>query len=336
MIIDRTAGVTPTRFVDRRLRQEIGQLIGKASRDDLLLAFLWVNECQVAQELCTAWKNHLDVLEREVRSADERRAATAASTWHADTRDEITKAAHQASSTLLTGLQRESAEARQAHGECSVVFRDLSLRFGRPLREQVPTADPSGAAAVLDTLAPLRDQLGPATHRLQTLLAHDRDALHDLAVQESYRRQSAGSKSSVPLADLDAMSSSEFTSLVEMMLQRDGFRTTRLVGAGDLISATCLRGHATLFSSHRVRGPRGWRPNPPEKISTPILHAARLASDGHSPEVVVVTTNGGFSGPARRYAVEHDMRLLDRNGLQRWAEWEEPMECVVGHELDVA
>lgn len=54
VIIDRAAGVTPARFTDRALRQKIGGIIGKETRDDMLRAFLWVSECQIAEETCNA------------------------------------------------------------------------------------------------------------------------------------------------------------------------------------------------------------------------------------------------------------------------------------------
>ncbi|MET8134141.1 hypothetical protein ABZV24_19665 [Streptomyces sp. NPDC005251] len=109
MMIDRAAGVTPTRFVDRGLRQEIGGLIGKATRDDMLRTFLWVSECQIAQEICEAWEKFISSLDREVRDANSLKAATDRTySWVPDSRDEITKDCHDASSALLAELQGPS------------------------------------------------------------------------------------------------------------------------------------------------------------------------------------------------------------------------------------
>ncbi|MGC4986662.1 restriction endonuclease [Streptomyces sp. DT193] len=338
MIIDRAAGVTPTRFVDRGLRQEIGGFIGKATRDDMLRTFLWVSECQIAQEICTAWEELITSLDNESRDADCRRAATERPpSWRADSRDEIAKDCHQASSALLAELRSEIPEARQAHRECTQVLYQLSSRLGQAVTNPVPVTDSAGTP-LLDTLTPLRDQLAAATERLKSLVAQDREKLHDLAVQESYRRQSTGSNSSVPLKDIDAMPPSEFIGLVETLLQRDGFRTARPDGASEEfhVLAVCPQGHTFVFNSHRVRGPQGWKPEPAAQITTPSLHAARLVAERRKPDVFVVITNGGFSEPARRYADEHAMCLVDRRSLQRWAEWEEPMECVEDHEQGVA
>lgn len=338
VMIDRAAGVTPTRFVDRGLRREIGGLIGKATRDDMLRTFLWVSECQIAQEICEAWEKHISILDRELQDADQRQAATARPySWMGDTRDEITKACHQASSALLAELRVEGAEARQAHQESTQVLYRLTSRIGRSLTKYVPVPDSSGAP-LLDTLAPLREQLLEATARLKALMAQNREEMHDLAVQEGYRRQSASSSSSVPMDNIDSMSPSEFTDLVETLLQRDGFQVARPSGAGAelQISATCPRGHTLLFSTHRVRGPQGWKPEPAAHVSTPSLHTARLVAERQEPDVLAVVTNGNFSEPARRYANEYDMYLMERHSLQRWAEWEEPMECCEDHEQDVA
>lgn len=304
----------------------------------MLRTFLWVSECQIAQEICEAWEKFISSLDREVRDANSLKAATDRTySWVPDSRDEITKDCHDASSALLAELQSEIAEARQAHRECTQVAYQLSSRLGQPLAKRVPVADSAGVL-LLDTLAPLRDQLTAATKRLAALVAQDRDELHDLALQENYRRQCAGSSSSVPMNGIDSMSPSEFISLVETLLQRDGFQTALPGGTGAefLVSATCPRGHTFLFNGHHVRGPHGWKPEPAVQISAPSLHSLHLLAEGRTYDGFVVVTNGGFSEPARRYANEHDMCLLNRRGLRRWAEWEEPMECVEDHERDVA
>jgi hypothetical protein len=255
----------------------------------------------------------------------------------ADSRDEITKDCHRASSSLATELKAESAEARQAHRECTRMLYRLTAQLGQASAKRVPLTDSAGTP-LLDSLAPLRQQLVAATERMRALLARDREELHGLAVQESHRRQSVSSNSSVSMNAIDSMSTSRFINLVEKLLQRDGFQTARLDSAGAelLVSATCPRGHSFLVSPHRVRGPHGWKPEPAEEVSTPSLHAARLVAEHCEPDVFVVVTNGGVSAPARRYAKEHDMCLLSRRDLRRWAEWEEPMECVEEHEQGAA
>ncbi|WP_432095693.1 restriction endonuclease [Streptomyces sp. bgisy100] len=303
----------------------------------MLRAYLWVSECQIADDIRRAWEQHLGVLKRELEDARRRQAAAARPQWTADRRDAITRACDRATLGLLVELEAEVREAGAAHDECADVLFRLTARLGRGLGKRAAVSDAAGTP-LLDTLVPLREQLADATARLEALLLQDREELHDLAVQESFRRTSAGSSSSLALSDIDSTSPSHFVDLVERLLQRDGFETARpdFPGSATFVSATCPEGHALLFSAHRVDGPRGWRPEPPADVSAPTLHATRLAAGDRARNLVVVT-NGGFSDPARRYAAKHGMKKLRRNGLQRWAEWEEPLECAEdGHEQDAA
>ncbi|MEV6318856.1 restriction endonuclease [Streptomyces sp. NPDC051776] len=175
-----------------------------------------------------------------------------------------------------------------------------------------------------------------AKARLAKLLAQDRMELHELAWHEHYRQRSGDSSTSVSVGDIDAMDAPAFVNLVQALLRRDGFETTRLErdGMEGLVSVTCARGHRIVFSAHRVRGPHGWRPDPAEDVGTPDLHTVRVAVERFPCDDLVLVTNGGFSAPARRYAEDHDMCLWDRRDLRRWAEWEEPAACVGGHDGD--
>ncbi|MFK0112555.1 restriction endonuclease [Streptomyces sp. NPDC091217] len=339
MIIDRTAGVTPNRFLDRGLRQDVGRLIGKATRDDMLRTFLWASECQIAHEICEAWTEHISVLDRELREAVQRQADTQGRTysWGYDSRNQVTKDCHQTTVILVSGLRKERNEAGQAHHECSQVLFELTSHFGTSLTKRVPIADASGAP-LLDTLAPLRKQLDAARSRLAALIADDREALHELALREGYRRVSLADDSSVSLADIDSMTPVAFGDLVEVMLQRDGFRTARPVGVGrtSVVAATCPRGHLLLVSTHRVQAPFGQAPEPAARVGAPALHTVRVVAERLEPDLVVVVTNGHFSEPARRYGDANDMWLLPRRDLQSWAEWQEPVECCDDSAQDVA
>ncbi len=134
------------------------------------------------------------------------------------------------------------------------------------------------------------------------------------------------------------MAPSAFVELVETLLQRDGYRTQRPAGAGAerLVVATTASGDSMIVSAHHVEGPNAWNPDSSEKISTPQLHRTRRLADQHEAGLLVVVTNGGFSRPARRYAEEHGIDLLDRSSLQRWAEWQEPLVLVDDAEQDAA
>ncbi len=296
----------------------------------MLRAFLWVSECQIAHDISESWANHIGVLDREVQEAEQRQTDTQNSSysWTYDSRNQVTKDCHQTAATLVASLRRERNEAGHAHHECTQVLFELTSRFGMSSAQRVPVADPSGAP-LLDTLGPLRQQLDAAKSRLTALIAEDREVLHELALRESYRRQSLTDDSSVPLTAIDSMKPAAFVDLVETMLQRDGFQTARPAAAGiaSVVTATCPRGHVLLVSTHRVQRPYGQMPGPAALVGTPALHTARVIAGRLTPDLVVVVTNGHFSDPARRYGDENDMWLLPRRDLQWWAEWQEPLEC---------
>jgi restriction system protein len=254
-----------------------------------------------------------------------------------DSRDQVTQACHRASTALVAGLQRERNEAGQANDECTQVLFELTSHFGMPLIERVPIRGMSGAP-LLDTLGPLKQQLDAARSRLAALLDDDRATLHQLALQESYRRQSLHDDSSVSLGAIDSMSPSAFVDLVEAMLQRDGFRTARPVarGTAHVVLGTCPSGDTLLVSTHRVETPVGETPKPAAVVGTPALHSVRVMAERLECDLVLVVTNGHFSKPARRYGDENEMTLLPRRDLQRWAEWQEPLECCDSPAQDVA
>jgi hypothetical protein len=337
VIIDRTAAVTPTRFRDGGLRRHVGDLLGKATRDDMLRTFLWASECQIAREVCAAWSEHLQMLDCEWQDATDRKEETRPPYWGQDQRDQVTQGCHQAATSLLAALAAERAEARQAHQECTQVLDQLTHHFGYE-PEEVPAADTAGAP-LLDSLTPLRQQLHAARSRLTALIGKDRDTLHDLALQEASRRQNLGKDTSTSLAAIGRMSPAAFVDVVEAMLQRDGFTTTRPGAAGTrhLVLGTYSCGDTTLMSTHHTKGHIGSSPVPATTVGVPALHSVQVAADRlDHVGLIVAVTNGHFSAPARRYAGDKEMVLLDRSDLERWAEWQYPLACCDDSARDAA
>ncbi|MCF3105349.1 restriction endonuclease [Streptomyces roseoverticillatus] len=295
----------------------------------MLSALVRVIECRIAQELCDAWAAHLALVKQEVGEAERRIAGTKVSPGYGpDPRTSVTRGAHRAGSRLLKGLRPEALEARQAQKECATAVDDLTANLGEPLDEPEVNGRVQGAF-VLDSLAPLRDQLRAAQQRFDRLMAQDRALLHDLALQEGYRRSSEGHAASIPLRAVDSMAQGAFADLVEALLRRDGYQTQRPAGAGaDHLIMASQADCSLIVSALRVDGPDTWRldPKPADDITTLALHGVRHLTTQRAAEHLVVVTNGGFSLPARRYAAKHRIVLLGRDLLQRWAEWQEPFE----------
>ncbi|MEU5431443.1 hypothetical protein AB0H73_38375 [Streptomyces olivoreticuli] len=222
----------------------------------MLRTFLWVSECRIAQDLCDAWAAHVAMVQRELEEAERRKRGTERrSSFAPDSRDAVAQRCHQISSRLAARLEREALEAEQAQQECATVVHEISSQLGRPLAGR-PWPEPL-QGLFLDSLVPLREQLGAAQRRVAELVARDRDVLHDLAVQEDCRRRSAAAESTVSLPDIDAMAPSAFVDLVEALLERDGYRTQRPTGTGAerLIVATNASDDSMIVSAQHVEGP---------------------------------------------------------------------------------
>ncbi|MGK5546692.1 restriction endonuclease [Streptomyces sp. URMC 127] len=329
-MIDRNAGVTPSRYADSGLRKAVGELIGRADRDDMLRALILVSECRMAQDIGDAWAAHAAMLEREVKEAKRRADGTKQPPGYGfDTRNPVDKAAHQASNRLREELTRELREAREAHQECVSTLEKNTYILG-----YVPAEPASGSLLepdLLDAMAVLRDQLRSARQRVGEIMDRDRADLHDLAFQEEYRRSSAGAEAPVRLRDIDRMAPGAFADLVEQLLRRDGYPTHRPAAARAerMITANVSGGPVTFFA-HRVDGSRGsamaWAAGPAGDIGTPDLHRMHRLAAQCTDQPLVVVTNGGFSRPAQRYAAQHGIGLLGRDLLLRWAEWQEPLD----------
>ncbi|MEV6774738.1 restriction endonuclease [Streptomyces syringium] len=329
-MIDRNAGVVPTHYSDPGLRKAVGELIGRADRDDLLRALILVSECRMAQDIGNAWAAHVAMLEREAAEAERRADGTKPPGYGPDPRNPVDKGAHRAGTRLKEGLARELCEAREAHQECVSTLDDNTYTLGH-----LPVAQAPGDLQepdLLDAMAALRDQLRTAQQRFTEIMNRDRVTLHDLALQEEYRRSSIGAEESVHLRDIDRMDPGTFAHLVELLLQRDGCQTQRPAAtqAGQMIAATADGGRRLTFFARRVDDPRdssmGWTTGPASDISTTDIHRMHRLAAQCTDDSLIVVTNGGFSRPARRYAAQHRIGLLGRDALLRWAQWQEPFE----------
>ncbi|AEY94386.1 putative transmembrane restriction endonuclease (plasmid) [Streptomyces hygroscopicus subsp. jinggangensis 5008] len=127
------------------------------------------------------------------------------------------------------------------------------------------------------------------------------------------------------LGQLDAMHHSAFEDAVRDLLARDGSRDAlRCGGRGDL--GADVKGHDPLGRlwviqcKHRRKGLDG------SAVGTPELQ--KLNGTGrpvHGGDVVVMVTNGRISGPARDFARQQRLHLVDRRVLEQWARGGQPL-----------
>ncbi|WP_329202785.1 MULTISPECIES: restriction endonuclease [unclassified Streptomyces] len=310
MIIDRDANVTPHRYQHAVVRKEMGRLIARGDKDDLLACLLWTGECRIAETICKAWEDHVGWLRKE-RDEAKHRSQSRLGHW-----DQVSIDCRAAASDLQEGLEIELVEAKQALAEATVLSSEISEHFGLNLEARAQAEKAHGYT--LDTLAILRNQLEQAQSRLADLLAHDRRQLHDLAITESFKRRA---ERTLTLAQIDQMSATAFRELVQQLLATDVHPVVTPVGRSLLASLGSGR-RISVTAKHVRRSQAGGLPN--DAVSTSVVHEAHRAAVSADAEAIVVT-NGTITQPALRYAAANQVRLIDRTKLQRWAEWGEPM-----------
>ncbi|MFE9468766.1 restriction endonuclease [Streptomyces virginiae] len=309
MIIDRDANVTPHRYEHAVVRKEMGRLIARADKDDLLACLLWTGECRIAETICKAWEDHAAWLCKEMDEA-KHRSQSRFFHW-----DQVSIDCRAAASDIQESLEIELVEAKQALAEATLLSSEISGHFGLDLEARAQAEKARGYT--LDTLAILRNQLEQAQSRLADLLAQDRRRLHDLAITESFKRRA---ERTLTLTQIDQMSATAFRELVQRLLANDGHP---VVTAGHSLLASVGSGRRiSITVKHVRRSQAGGLPN--DAVGTFVLHKAYRAAVSADTEAIVVT-NGTITQPALRYAAANQVRLIDRSKLQRWAEWGEPM-----------
>ncbi|MFD4633936.1 restriction endonuclease [Streptomyces sp. NPDC058284] len=127
------------------------------------------------------------------------------------------------------------------------------------------------------------------------------------------------------LAQLDAMHHTAFEVAVRDLLARDGSRDAlRCGGRGDL--GADVKGHDphgrywVLQCKHRRKGLDG------AAVGTPELQTLNgTGRPVHGGDVVVMVTNGKISQPARHFARQQSLHVVDRHLLQQWARGRRPL-----------
>ncbi|MER5747165.1 restriction endonuclease [Streptomyces sp. NPDC002225] len=311
MIIDRKAGITPNRYQSYHLRRTIGRRIGRADRDDMLRALLWMSEVRVASDLTAEWRELHRKLDRETTAAEGRRSRNS---W--DTSDQVGESTRAVAKDLADELWSERYEAREALKECERVAEKISGRLGMDHSDER-----TDLRAVLSVF---KDQLQLANERLSDLLAKDKAQLHGLAELEQHRR-ALGARTGVTLEQLDKMDRQEFDRVIEDALERSGFKVTFNGPAVLEVSRGTGTGLVICANSQN--------PDCDQKIDVEqVVNVQRLAEEREVGTVLLVSNLRYFSHPAYRLLQElkPDITGIQRFELQRWIEWGMPLSTVVG------
>ncbi|MGW5000783.1 restriction endonuclease [Streptomyces hydrogenans] len=132
------------------------------------------------------------------------------------------------------------------------------------------------------------------------------------------------------LPQIDALHHTQFEDAVRDLMRRDGCpEATRVGGAGDNgadVKATDPFGRLWVMQcKHRKAGRAG------AAVGTPDLHVLNgTGRPVHHGDVVVLVTNGRFTGKAVDFACSQRLHLVDRDLLARWAAGSTPLWELLG------
>ena len=333
MIINRFEEIRPKRYRDTDLRVWVGDALGKASADEFLAAWILAQESMYARSIVFALHQHAERMERELQEAQRRSAAE-----FPDTPEAIAKVCQSAARQLVIKFAAEYREAEQALEEGRTLFREMRNQFGlsptfiyekdRELAASEPTP--------IETLMPLWQQLCDAEKRVDKLLATDLEELHQVALLDYRRMAFIRSEASVSLDMVAELHHSEFEQLAADLLRRDGHEILRQKGgAGDLgadVIAKAPDGKILVVQCKHTAGSA--------TVGSPALQRLNgTAKPVHNADIVIAMTNGGFSLPARRFAANQGIFLIEAKELEHWATWGQPLQELLeknAREMDAA
>ncbi|MEU6260474.1 restriction endonuclease [Streptomyces sp. NPDC047043] len=214
-----------------------------------------------------------------------------------------------------------------------MVTRRPPARRRRPTRRQRPSD-----AALCAILAAAAATIALATKAAVWLAAHGWVLLPGVALAAAagagwvYRRRRQVQRQALQaqelryaLPRLDALHHSEFEHAVQALLRRDGCRNAvRVGGSGDLgadVTATDPYGRRWVIQcKHRHHGDAG---APVGTRDLQILNGT--ARPVHRADIAVLVTNGRITAPARTFASQQRLHLVDRRLLASWASGPHPL-----------
>lgn len=128
------------------------------------------------------------------------------------------------------------------------------------------------------------------------------------------------------IEELDAMSPTGFELAVRDLMIRDQIRARHVGQRGDQaadVKGTDAVGRVLVVQcKHTTTGGR---------VGARVMYEVNgTAKPVHGADVAIVITNGGFTRDARAFADQHGIRLIDRDGLIRWAAFGGALHTLLG------
>ncbi|MEV5592205.1 restriction endonuclease [Streptomyces sp. NPDC052496] len=320
MIIDATSQVAPRRYKDKELRQMMGDLIGKASPDDLLACFLWAQEGRIGSSACRAIANVLEQVEDwrstlgiQLQNDENLKALPFA-------QEEYKKVIQDA----LWKLQSLHWKMGDALREVQALVDEMRSQFGTDShtalwRRGCEQDSPLEAIAVAwDGALELRKKAQKVCKELDA-------ALGDVRRLNDRRSEFSKVGKKYTLANVDSFDHKNFEVLVAWLAGRDGMKSWRTGGAGDLgadVIAEAPDGRRFVFQCKHTSGRRS-------VDSAAVQRLNGTARPVHRADEVVMVTSGDFSKPAREFARSQKIHLVDRQTLKKWSEWGDSLYSIL-------
>lgn len=304
------------------MRVRLERAVASAGRDDLLAAFTQAAEAELATEIGRQLHAYREAVERELGEAGRRarhRDSPYGDASHVNVR------CVEAAERLVAGLTPEAEEARQAADECDAVLAEMR-------RDR----DTSRSWSLLESLLPLSRYHGAARDRLHDVLTRDRDVLHELALQEAGRRRakrkSKEEQDGITLFRLDRLLHDDLGEWIEELT---GGSMEPMVDRGTRstpVLTSLPDGRSLAIQSEQIAVRDSYfNVFPVPTVGLPrVQQLGRTARVRFPDALIAVASNGRFSLPARRYAREHRILLIDRDDLRRWMEWGTPLFEIIG------
>lgn len=301
----------------------MGDALGKADQADLLAAYLWVQEGVMGRRGHSDLESMRDGLLRDIETLRKFKSDPEFQglSWEC-TRAEL-DAAFDSASVAIGEEVAHLEEALRVSAEALESLRRL------PNEDLAPRYVPGSNNSPLNTIIECRNQIEPLNKRHSVLVADLIAEVDRLADLDSRRLGFSQSDKSYTPERILRFDSKNFEILVAWLANRDGMKVIRRNGgAGDLGADGIF---LTPDGRRVVAQCKQTNTLPGRAIgSEPVQRFNGTARPVHEADIAVMVTNGTFSKPARDFASDHAIHLVDAEKLRKWATWGDSFYEVVG------
>jgi|GEM_PF-3586138 len=312
--INMDGSLLPPKLADVRLNRTFGDVLGRMSEDDVQAIVFRHVEIRIASKLRRLWASVDDDIVESMQTNDVYRTRCEADD------EEWGPVAGELANLLDEDdlfLRQRQHLARGHIALCQKVIEELETEA----RVEVPKASyartsprdatvsrhlTGSAAACLR----VGEQLEMATKTWNSQVNH-------LNKEAKLRLEFAATKRSIPLSHLDSLSPKDFERYAAWFLQREGCTVLQHHGGAkdqgaDVIALAPDGRRVVLQCKHSTK--------PGSKVDPRYIYELNgTARPEHGADVVGIVTNRVLSANAETFARKHDIHIIDRPALTRWA-----------------